>query len=158
MLRVVAHSLGLPSPLSNIRRRMCCAAEAAQYSGIVIRGRLSQNSVSGLPSVGPLTWLTTRPGKNLADMVVVLLARCCTRRAARQKDGEAAPFLRLDVPNIKRGLKRDFLTAALRAEAGISDTDLIIGDPYDASTIEMIGVGDSLLFEDDKRGEFPDRR
>jgi hypothetical protein len=58
------------------------------------------------------------------------------------------PFLRLDLPHVRRGLKFDFLTDALRAETRIVDTELVAGDPYFPPYREMIeSLPDGLLLD-----------
>ena len=50
------------------------------------------------------------------------------------------PLLRLDLPHVRRGVKYDFLTDALRAETGIVDTDAISAHGYDPYALDLIST------------------
>jgi SAM-dependent methyltransferase len=68
--------------------------------------------------------------------------------ARAKKMEKLQPFLRVDLPHLRRGLKFDFLTEALRAETRIVDTHLIAGDPYLPVVTEMIDrLPDGLILD-----------
>src|SRR5947209_16436435 len=69
-------------------------------------------------------------------------------RLRAEKMEKLGPFLRLDLPHVKRSSKLDFMTEALRSETGIIGTELVAGDPYGAETTEIInGLPDGLLLD-----------
>jgi SAM-dependent methyltransferase len=69
-------------------------------------------------------------------------------RLRAEKMKRLEPFLRLDLPHVRRGLKRDFLTEALRAETRIVDTHLIAGDPYLQPVTDLVeSLPDGLLLD-----------
>jgi SAM-dependent methyltransferase len=68
----------------------------------------------------------------------------CARTASgleplrRAKMARIMPFLRLEMPHVRRGDKFDFLTPALRREAAIIDTQNVSGHPYSDPVRAMI--------------------
>jgi SAM-dependent methyltransferase len=58
------------------------------------------------------------------------------------------PLLRLDLPHRRRGPKYDFLTDALRREAGIVDTDAVSEHNYDGYALKLIDeCSDGLVLD-----------
>jgi len=66
-----------------------------------------------------------------------------------------APLLRLDLPHVRRGAKYDFLTAALRAEADVSETSAISAHGYDPYALELIAACRDGLVLDCGAGKRP---
>jgi SAM-dependent methyltransferase len=66
----------------------------------------------------------------------------------RDKIERVRPLLRLDMPHVRRGEKYDFLTEELRKEAGLPDTEVAAGNPYDRRVEQLIEAHpDGLLLD-----------
>jgi SAM-dependent methyltransferase len=68
--------------------------------------------------------------------------------ARRRKMERLRPFLRLDLPHVRRGDKYDFLTEELRRETAIVDTDAVSSNNYDPIGLALIdGYRDGLVLD-----------
>ena len=69
-------------------------------------------------------------------------------QSRRRKIERVRPLLKLDMPHVRRGDKYDFLTDALRAEAGITGPEVAAGNPYDLRVENFIDeYPDGLLLD-----------
>jgi SAM-dependent methyltransferase len=68
--------------------------------------------------------------------------------AMQRKIERIAPLIRQDLPHARRGIKYDFITDAVRAETGISETAAIAGEDYPDYTVAMIEeLRDGLILD-----------
>ena len=66
----------------------------------------------------------------------------------RRKIARVRPFLRLDLPHVRRGDKYDFLTEELRRETGLVGMDVAAGNTYDLRVENFIDeYPDGLLLD-----------
>ena len=74
-------------------------------------------------------------------------------RAAKMR--KVGRILRTDMPCLQRGLKRDYLSDALRASARIIDTDAVSAHPYDSYAEDLIGEFPNGIVADCGAGRRP---